>query len=59
MDVSVVIAIENKGSGQRTGYDCAEPTDMLMFYNIIIRMGEPDDFRNFYFFFLISVMIII
>ena len=31
MDVSVVIAIVNKESGQRTGYYSAEPTDMLIF----------------------------
>ena len=31
MDESVVIALVNKGNDQRTGYDRAEPTDMLMF----------------------------
>ena len=31
MDESVFIAIVNKENGQRTGYDSAEPTDMLIF----------------------------
>ena len=30
MDESEAIALLNKGNGQRTGYDNAEPTDMLM-----------------------------
>ena len=53
----MVIAIVNKGSGQRAGYYSAEPTANLL--NKIRMISEPEDFRNFYFFFKISVMIII
>ena len=31
VDEPVVIALVNKGCGQKTGYDSAEPTDMLIF----------------------------
>ena len=48
----MAIALVNKGSGQRTVYDSAEPTDMLSLLKDI-RISEPEDFRNFYFLFLL------